>query len=91
MPEAEVRINNYLGLHARAAGQVVRLAFRFKSRIRITRKDGTAAADANSMLSLLALGAARNTVIIINTEGEDADEALAAIVDLIESGFGEEF
>ena len=89
MYEAEVRVSNYLGLHARAAGQLVRLAAGFSSRVRIKRKDGTAEADARSMLSLLALGAARNTKLVINAEGPDAEDAISEIVKLFESGFGE--
>lgn len=80
---------NSLGLHARAAGQLVRLATSFKSRIRVCKKDGSAEADARSMLSLLGLGASQGTVLTIQAEGPDAAEALAAVRDLFLSGFGE--
>lgn len=89
MLEARVRVINHLGLHARAAGQLVKLAGRFKSTVVVLREDGKAEANARSMLSLLGLGASMNTVLILQAEGPDREDAVAAIIKLFESGFGE--
>ena len=61
MVEQRVMVTNRLGLHARAAAQLVRTANCFKSVLRLERIDGSAAADAKSILSVLMLAAARGT------------------------------
>ncbi len=89
MLEAEIRIVNPLGLHARAAAQLVRLAGKFKSRIRLKRIDTNVAADAKSILSVLTLAAAKGTRLELEVEGADEQEALTAIEKLFADGFGE--
>ncbi len=89
MLETTVRVVNHLGLHARAAGQLVKLARRFKSRIILRRTDGSAEADARSMLSVLTLAAAINSRLILVVDGDDEAAATEAIKKLFESGFGE--
>lgn len=89
MRQGTVKVVNMLGLHARAAGQLVRLSKNFKSRIRIARCDGRAEADARSMLSVLALAASFDTLLEIQVEGDDEAKAFEAISELFESGFGE--
>ncbi|MBK9153154.1 MAG: HPr family phosphocarrier protein [Chloracidobacterium sp.] len=89
MRQRTVKVVNVLGLHARAAGQLVRVAKGFKSRIRLVRCDGRAEADAKSMLSVLALAAAFDTLLEIQAEGEDEAEALEAVGELFAGGFGE--
>lgn len=89
MLEGEVRVVNPLGLHARAAGQLVKLASRFKSRIFLKRQDASAAADAKSMLDVLTLGAALNSVLLLQTQGDDEEDAFNSIQELFASGFGE--
>ena len=89
MLEESVRVINHLGLHARAAGQLVKVASQFKSRLTIKRADGKAEADARSMLSLLTLGASIETILIIRADGSDEAAAIAAVKDLFASGFGE--
>lgn len=89
MVEGETRIVNPLGLHARAAAQLVRVANGFQSKIMIARKDIPAAANAKSMLSILALAATFGTVIRIQVNGKDEREAFDAVLELVESGFGE--
>lgn len=89
MLEATVKIINPLGLHARAAAQLVRLAGKFKSRIKLTRFDNSVMADAKSILSVLTLAAARGTELKLDVEGEDEAEAIKAIEEIIENGFGE--
>jgi phosphotransferase system HPr (HPr) family protein len=89
MVEQRVRITNRLGLHARAAAQLVRTANSFQSALRLERIDGSATADAKSILSVLMLAAARGTELRATAEGADEREALAAICGLFQSGFGE--
>ena len=78
-----------LGLHARAAAQLVRLANQFVSEITITRADNGVTANAKSILSVLHIAAAIGTSLIVITDGADEDEASDAIEKLFVDGFGE--
>lgn len=89
MGERRVVIVNSLGLHARAAAQLVRTAGAYQSAVRIERADRSASADAKSILSVLMLAAARGTQLRVTAEGVDEAVALSAICALISSGFGE--
>lgn len=89
MLEGTVKVINTLGLHARAAAMLVRLAGKFTSRITIKRLDNSTCANAKSMLSVLTLAASVNTVLELNANGEDEAAAFAAISELFSSGFGE--
>lgn len=89
MLEESVTVVNHLGLHARAAGQLVKLAGQFESRLVVKRFDGTAEAEACSMLDILTLGASVGTVLTIHAEGRDESAAITAVKQLFESGFGE--
>ena len=89
MVERSVVITNRLGLHARAAALLVRTANTFRSSIRLERADGTASADAKSILSVLMLAASRGTELRATAEGDDEEEALNALCGLFANGFGE--
>lgn len=89
MLETNVKIINPLGLHARAAAQLVRLAGNFKSRIKLERLDNFVMADAKSILSVLTLAAARGTELKLTIDGIDEAEAQNALTELIVNGFGE--
>lgn len=89
MLERDIKIINRLGLHARAAAQLVRLASQFKSKIQISRADNGVSADAKSILSVLSLAAARGTVLKLEFNGEDEKEAIIAVEKLFTEGFGE--
>ncbi|MCB1025547.1 MAG: HPr family phosphocarrier protein [Acidobacteria bacterium] len=89
MLKAEVKIINRLGLHARAAAQLVRLAATFQSSIQLIRPDTAVEANAKSILSVLALSAAMGSSLIIKADGKDEARALEMISDLFSSGFGE--
>jgi phosphocarrier protein HPr len=89
MLETEVKIINQLGLHARAAAQLVRLAGNFQSRIKLRRADNGNSADAKSILSVLTLAAPKGTVLSVEVEGEDEQKALNAVKEIFENGFGE--
>jgi phosphotransferase system HPr (HPr) family protein len=88
--EATLIVHHPLGLHARPAALFVQTAARFKAAVRVTnRTRGTKPVDAKSILSVLTLGVSQGHEIQIAAEGDDADAALAAITDLVESNFGE--
>lgn len=89
MLEAKVKIVNQLGLHARAAAQLVRLASGFQSRILLKRADTSIVADAKSILTVLTLAASKGTELIIEVEGADEKDALQAVEDIFKNGFGE--
>ena len=89
MLDGSVNVVNPLGLHARAAAQLVRVAGQFRSRITLHRDDSNASANAKSILSVLALAAAVGTVLRIRAEGEDETDAFDAITKLFADGFGE--
>jgi len=86
--EAVVRICNRLGMHARAAGKFRSLAAQYQCSIKVIR--GRMEADAKSILGLMALGACKDCEFLIRASGEDAEEAVSALVGLVENKFGEE-
>ncbi|HEX8128227.1 MAG TPA: HPr family phosphocarrier protein [Pyrinomonadaceae bacterium] len=90
MLEKRIVIVNRLGLHARAAARLVRTASVYQSSVRLERTDGGAVADAKSILSVLLLAASRGTELRLTVEGADEAQAMSAVSDLIENGFGEE-
>jgi phosphocarrier protein len=85
--ERQATIVNQRGLHARAAAKFVRTAERFSARVEVTRDDLTV--QGTSILGLMLLAAGAGTVLTLRSEGEDAEEALAALCDLIGRGFDE--
>ena len=85
---AEFRIVNRLGLHARAAAQLVQTANRFLSDVTI-EKDGNEV-NGKSIMGLLMLAAPQGSTINVSVSGEDAEEAMKAIGTLINDGFGED-
>ncbi len=89
MLESKIKIVNSLGLHARAAARLVRLAGKFKSRIKLKRADINMIADAKSILNLLTLAASKGTYLQLEVEGDDEREAIQAVEKLFSSGFGE--
>ena len=89
MLEETVKVVNQLGLHARAAAKLVRLAAGFSSRIMITRPDRNVEANAKSILSVLTLAASIGTELTVRVEGTDESQALQAVTGIFESGFGE--
>jgi phosphocarrier protein HPr len=83
-----VTIVNKRGLHARAAAKFMKLAAQHKCEINVTRNDMIV--PGRSLMGLLTLGAGIGKEIIISCEGDDAQEALDALVDLIARGFDED-
>ncbi|MCD4688326.1 MAG: HPr family phosphocarrier protein [Desulfuromonadaceae bacterium] len=81
-------IINRLGLHARAAAQLVQTANQFGSEVVIV-KDAEEV-NGKSIMGILMLAAAQGSEIVVQVTGDDADRAIEAIGKLIEDGFGEE-
>ena len=88
MLEKDFTIVNKLGLHARASALLVKNAARFRSEIRITREG--VEVNGKSIMGIMMLAAAKGTTIHLNIEGEDEQEAMSALGELIINGFGED-
>jgi phosphocarrier protein HPr len=82
-----VAIVNALGLHARAAAKFVHIASGFSANIRVAH--GAREMDGKSIMGLLLLSAARGTTITISADGDDEQQAIAALCALVERGFDE--
>ena len=89
MAERNVQVTGRLGLHARAAANLVRVASQFQSTLTLQRLDGKAEADAKSILSILTLAASRGTHLRVIAEGLDEQQALDAVVGLFSRDFDE--
>ncbi|NOQ39675.1 MAG: HPr family phosphocarrier protein [Anaerolineales bacterium] len=88
MPEVTVTIIHEVGLHARPASMFVQIAAKYGSDIEVTHGETTA--NAKSILGILTLGAHQGAEITIKAEGEDAEEALQALEQLVLDNFGED-
>lgn len=78
---------NALGLHARAAAQLVQIANRHRSEIHV-EKDGMNV-NGKSIMGVLTLAAAKGSTITVSCEGDDAEHAMTELAKVIENGFGE--
>ena len=87
MPSAQAEIVNKLGLHARASAKLTQLAGGFQSDIWLSRSGRRV--NAKSIMGVMMLAAGMGTSVLVEAEGEDADEALSAILRLIADRFGE--
>jgi len=87
MAERDIVISNKLGLHARASAKLVQLASRFKAGVFIQARGREV--NAKSIMGLMLLAAPKGTAIHLRTDGDDADDAMAAVVDLFERKFDE--
>ena len=81
-------IKNRLGLHARAAAKLAKAAEAFKAEVSLAHDE--AEADTRSILSLISLGCAYNSKVVLQAAGEDARAALSTLSAIIEDKFGEE-
>ncbi len=88
MQKREFTIKNRLGLHARAAAQLVQTASRFRSEVFI-EKEGVEV-NGKSIMGILMLAAPKGSLISVVVKGDDAEEALSAIGRLIDDGLGED-
>ena len=85
---AKAIIQNKKGLHARASAKIVEASARFQSEIHVI-KDGNAV-NGRSIMGLMMLAASIGSEVEITAEGPDAQEALTAMLALVEAKFGEE-
>ncbi len=86
--EAAVQVVNRAGLHARPAAALVKLASPFRAEIQV-EKDGLQV-NAKSIMGVLMLAAEQGSTLRFTAVGEDAEEALNALTDLVRRGFEEE-
>ena len=84
----ELLIINKRGLHARASAKFVQTVERFNAEVWVTR--GSETVGGTSIMGLMMLAAAPGTTIVVSAKGAEADAALAAITELVESKFNEE-
>jgi phosphotransferase system HPr (HPr) family protein len=87
MPEITLQIKNKVGLHARPAALFVQKANEFKSDV--TVRKGDVSVNGKSILHILTLGAGAGSVVTVLAEGEDAEQALWALEELVATNFGE--
>lgn len=87
MIHTRIRIRNKAGLHARAASRLVDITSRFKSDVRI---GDDKMVDAKSILSLMMLAAGKGSELELRIEGEDEQDALTAIEELVNNRFDED-
>lgn len=87
MIEQSVHIINRLGLHARAAAKLVDCAARFSCKITLQKDDKEV--DAKSIMAVMMLAAGQGSRLLILLDGQDEEEARAALLTLINDRFGE--
>ena len=85
--EKTVVIKNATGLHARPAGMFVKKASEFTSTVEVLAKGKTV--NAKSIMGIMSLGLGQGEEIVVKAEGAEEAAAVDALVELIESGFGE--
>jgi phosphocarrier protein len=84
----EIPIINKRGLHARASAKFVQMVERFNAEISVTRNGETV--GGTSIMGLMMLSAGPGTSIVVSATGPEAETAMAALIELIGSKFGEE-
>ncbi|MBW1669525.1 MAG: HPr family phosphocarrier protein [Deltaproteobacteria bacterium] len=84
----KLKINNELGLHARAAAKIVEVASKYRSKLYLRKGDQEA--DGSSILSILTLACPKGTEIEARAVGEDSEAMMEALSDLVNRNFDEE-
>ena len=87
MKQIQATIVNRLGLHARPSAALTQAATRFKSDVFLTK--GSRRVNGKSIMGVMMLAAARGATLTVEADGPDEDAALAALAELVGSGFGE--
>ena len=88
MIEGEIKVLNVLGLHARAATEVVRTASRFESEVRLS--NSSREVNAKSIMGVMMLAATQGTTLNLRTDGADERDAFTAMEDIFNKRFGED-
>jgi phosphocarrier protein HPr len=87
----DIVVQNKLGLHARPAMQFVDVANQFQSTITVHKTgEDPIDADGKSVMQMIILAATEGTPLRIDADGDDAEQAVAALAQLFDSKFGEE-
>ena len=87
MAERDIEITNKLGLHARASAKLTQTAAQYQSEVWLSRNGRRV--NGKSIMGVMMLAAARGTSIKLETIGPDENEAMDALVALVEDKFGE--
>jgi len=87
MIQQNVTISNKLGLHARASAKLTKLAGSFPCEVFLSR--GERRVNAKSIMGVMMLAAAQGTTLELETDGEQAQEAMDALLALIANKFDE--
>jgi phosphocarrier protein len=87
MPVTEIEIINKLGLHARASAKLSQLAAQYPCEILLSRNGRQI--NAKSIMGVMMLAAGMGSKVTLETVGDQADEAMSALTDLINNRFGE--
>jgi len=87
MIQTRIQISNKLGLHARASAKLTKLAGGFKSEIHLSRNGRRV--NAKSIMGVMMLAAGVGSEIEIEAVGDDEQQAVTALRELIDSKFGE--
>jgi phosphocarrier protein HPr len=85
--EREAKIVNPLGMHARPAAEFVKVANRFRARVEVCKDD--LAVNGKSIMGVMMLAAERGSSLLIKTDGDDAEQAMDALLALVADGFHE--
>jgi phosphocarrier protein HPr len=87
MPQATTTISNKLGLHARASAKLTKLAGSFPCEVWMTK--GERRVNAKSIMGVMMLAAGMGSEVVLDTEGDQAQEAMEALLAMIADKFGE--
>jgi phosphocarrier protein HPr len=87
MKKKDLLIENKLGLHARAAAQIVKSASAFASKITLVKDD--LEVDGKSIMGIMMLAAAKGSMVRVLAQGDDEDQAIAGLERLFKEKFGE--
>ncbi len=87
MISAELPIINKLGLHARASAKLTQTASRFRCEIWLARSGRRV--NAKSIMGVMMLAAGKGSTVVVEAEGEDAEQAVSALKELVADRFGE--
>ncbi len=90
MASRKVTIKNKLGLHARPAMMFVETASKFQAQVSVCRTDQSEPVDGRSIMQMMMLAATEGTQLEISATGEDAENAVEALVELVKSNFQED-
>ncbi len=88
MIQKKVKVQNKLGLHARPAALFVKAAAKFKSNVFLRRDDHEV--NGKSIMGVMMLAAEKGSELTITVDGEDEEQAMAALLALFENKFDEE-